>query len=180
MFLLAALAAIVVAVDVASYVTFLTWTAGALPQNSLPVLEVIVSTGTLDIIYRRAVPRVQKDPEEMLTQQSQDQPLRDYFDTPDGEVGPRISSVSFAGASAGHMVLPDLGLEGFYVVLPLWIPVAILAIYPAASLLFRLPGRTMRYRRMHGLCLRCGYDLTGNTSGKCPECATPVQKGELL
>ena len=27
-----------------------------------------------------------------------------------------------------------------------------------------------RWRRMHGRCIECGYDLTGNTTGTCPEC----------
>ena len=27
-----------------------------------------------------------------------------------------------------------------------------------------------------GLCRSCGYDLTGNTSGVCPECGTPVNR----
>ena len=30
------------------------------------------------------------------------------------------------------------------------------------------------HRRSLGLCLRCAYNLTGNTSGVCPECGTPV------
>lgn len=25
-------------------------------------------------------------------------------------------------------------------------------------------------------CLECGYDLTGNVSGVCPECGTPVYR----
>ena len=29
-------------------------------------------------------------------------------------------------------------------------------------------------RRAAGLCNRCGYDLTGNVSGACPECGTAV------
>ena len=29
-------------------------------------------------------------------------------------------------------------------------------------------------RRSRGLCGRCGYDLTGNVSGVCPECGTAV------
>jgi hypothetical protein len=29
-----------------------------------------------------------------------------------------------------------------------------------------------RERRARGLCVRCGYDLTGNVSGVCPECGT--------
>lgn len=26
-----------------------------------------------------------------------------------------------------------------------------------------------------GKCAGCGYDLTGNVSGRCPECGTPVR-----
>ncbi len=29
-----------------------------------------------------------------------------------------------------------------------------------------------------GLCVRCGYDLTGNTSSRCPECGTAVGEVE--
>ncbi|UCC32450.1 MAG: hypothetical protein JSU86_09245 [Phycisphaerales bacterium] len=35
----------------------------------------------------------------------------------------------------------------------------------------RGPVRRSR-RRRQGLCLRCGYNLTGNVSGVCPECGT--------
>ncbi|GEM_PF-1820101 len=37
-----------------------------------------------------------------------------------------------------------------------------------------------RRRRRQGLCLHCGYSLTGNVSGVCPECgrAVPVPSGE--
>jgi len=27
-------------------------------------------------------------------------------------------------------------------------------------------------------CCRCGYDLRGNVSGKCPECGTPINSGD--
>ncbi len=30
------------------------------------------------------------------------------------------------------------------------------------------------YRIAHGHCQQCGYNLTGNTSGVCPECGTPA------
>ncbi len=30
--------------------------------------------------------------------------------------------------------------------------------------------RRRRFRRPTGLCMACGYDLTGNASGACPEC----------
>jgi hypothetical protein len=35
---------------------------------------------------------------------------------------------------------------------------------------FERPARQALSRREHGLCLACGYDLTGNVSGVCPEC----------
>ena len=50
---------------------------------------------------------------------------------------------------------------------PLWIPLIILAI-PAV-------GLWRRYcRPLPGHCSRCRYDLTGNSSGVCPECGTTV------
>jgi len=35
-------------------------------------------------------------------------------------------------------------------------------------------ARRYRRRRKRGLCLSCGYNLMGNTSGVCPECAEPI------
>jgi len=29
-------------------------------------------------------------------------------------------------------------------------------------------------------CYKCGYDLTGNVSGRCPECGVPIAEGEFL
>jgi hypothetical protein len=34
----------------------------------------------------------------------------------------------------------------------------------------------IRRRRIRGGCGACGYDLTGNVSGVCPECGTAVEK----
>lgn len=28
-------------------------------------------------------------------------------------------------------------------------------------------------------CARCGYNLTGNVSGRCPECGTPAERSAL-
>jgi hypothetical protein len=42
------------------------------------------------------------------------------------------------------------------------------------------PGSLRRYRMRHrectGLCIKCGYDLTGNVSGTCPECGAEVKQ----
>jgi hypothetical protein len=51
---------------------------------------------------------------------------------------------------------------------PLWLPLAAFAI-PTIALI--LHGRLRRIPPGH--CRKCAYDLTGNTSGVCPECGTP-------
>ena len=39
--------------------------------------------------------------------------------------------------------------------------------------------RTIRRRRASRACVACGYDLTGNESGVCPECGTPaIRRGD--
>ena len=58
--------------------------------------------------------------------------------------------------------------------IPLLLPVLLFGSYP---LLAFLRGPLRRYRRRrNGLCLKCGYDLTGNVSGVCPECGTEVNE----
>jgi hypothetical protein len=52
--------------------------------------------------------------------------------------------------------------------LPLWLPLLVIAI-PTAILWHR-----DRRRIPPGHCQSCGYNLTGNVSGKCPECGTGV------
>lgn len=58
---------------------------------------------------------------------------------------------------------------------PLWLPFVLFALYPTIAFI-RGPVRRYR-RRKRGLCLRCGYDLRGNTSGICPECGKPLNRG---
>lgn len=45
------------------------------------------------------------------------------------------------------------------------------SLYPGV-VWYRGPFRRWRRSRM-GLCVLCGYDLTGNVSGVCPECGAP-------
>jgi len=42
-----------------------------------------------------------------------------------------------------------------------------------------LPSTIRRDRRKRGLCLRCGYDLTGNVSGVCSECGEAVPGSDV-
>lgn len=57
--------------------------------------------------------------------------------------------------------------------LPIWLPLF-------ASLFTAILLRTRRDRRRPGHCTSCGYDLTGNVSGVCPECGTPLTAASLL
>jgi hypothetical protein len=59
-------------------------------------------------------------------------------------------------------------------ILPLWIPVVAVTL-PTGVLFW--PGRG-RVRAC--CCVSCGYDLTGNVSGICPECGTPIREDVKL
>jgi hypothetical protein len=62
------------------------------------------------------------------------------------------------------------------VCLPLWFLLAVAAGYPGWVIGSWLSKRRERkQRRQAGHCRRCGYDLTGNMSGVCPECGGRIQ-----
>lgn len=73
-------------------------------------------------------------------------------------------------------VEPELPTQymGARVMFPLLLPTVIIAMswlaWPFVSAALR-----RRRRRTHGLCVHCAYDLTGNESGACPECGSPVE-----
>ena len=61
--------------------------------------------------------------------------------------------------------------------LPMWLPTAIAALLP----LHRALKWYRRYRLGPNACGGCRYDLTGNTSGVCPECGIAVPaKTEII
>ena len=75
------------------------------------------------------------------------------------------------GLSGLGLNLPDWTIgpkQVWRIFVPLWIPFLLIAA-PTAWLFHR-----DRRRIPPGHCLRCGYDLTGNTSGVCSECGAPT------
>ena len=58
---------------------------------------------------------------------------------------------------------------------PLWAVALAAAALPASSARRRYRTRS---RRRSGRCPACGYDLTGNVSGACPECGTAARPAE--
>ena len=77
-----------------------------------------------------------------------------------------LSSLSyFLGALAGCL-MPIDALRGVspHMVLP----------GPGHALLISAVIYQIRKRLRKGYCVACDYDLTGNVSGRCPECGTPI------
>jgi hypothetical protein len=62
----------------------------------------------------------------------------------------------------------------YYVGAPHWLLVFLTAVLP--GYLLATVVRRLRSRGP-GMCSSCGYNLTGNTSGVCPECGTPKTVG---
>jgi hypothetical protein len=52
-------------------------------------------------------------------------------------------------------------------------PMTLLIAYPFIAF---VRARYRRHRHKAGHCPACEYDLTGNTSGVCPECGTPTDQ----
>ena len=92
----------------------------------------------------------------------------------------------FAGAAMSQMYSPNgstirigaltiIGCVSMREVrIPLWMPFILFAILPVIAAC-RGPLRRRR-RRRRGLCVQCGYDLTGNTTGVCSECGQRVER----
>jgi hypothetical protein len=61
--------------------------------------------------------------------------------------------------------------------LPHWFPAAVAAALPVGRLAMSWRRRRRRRQRpRRGLCPSCGYNLSGNLSGTCPECGEPIAK----
>ena len=72
-----------------------------------------------------------------------------------------------------HILHNDFG-QLLWVSLPLWMPTfffVIVFFFSYDPLL-----RSRRKRKKLGLCVKCGYDLTGLPEPRCPECNTQFEK----
>ena len=89
-----------------------------------------------------------------------------------GPIDPILTARRFGFVLPRLRVLQVTGVpDSLTVIVPMWLPLVVFAI--PTAILWR---RDRRPRKGH--CPHCGYNLTGNESGKCPECATPVPKQE--
>ncbi len=74
------------------------------------------------------------------------------------------------GRPAGNWSIGGRPLCQIFV--PCWFVVLLSAMYPTITFI-RGPYRRYR-RRKKGLCLACGYNLTGNVTGICSECGEKI------
>lgn len=83
-----------------------------------------------------------------------------------------IVAVAFIGLITAATSLP----AGQWKMVPTFVAAAV-AVLGEWALFWRPLERDERRqeRGARGLCPSCGYDLTGNTSGTCPECGTPFE-----
>ena len=70
----------------------------------------------------------------------------------------------------GFGYLPPDELFGERVAMPIWPLTFVAAVLPSLWLLIRFRSRLQIGDR----CRQCSYNLTGNTSGTCPECGTAI------
>ena len=109
---------------------------------------------------------------------------RSYLTEPNGQAGHiayrwwycvrtlRIRQTQFTGGVATAVYYVE------YFSIPYWPLVLLFAIPPAWWVFVQSIRSSRRIERRHRrLCSACGYNLTGNTSGVCPECGTPTATG---
>ena len=66
---------------------------------------------------------------------------------------------------------------GWRVSAPYWFLFAICSLWPFFTCM-RVVTLRRQGRARTGRCKQCGYDLTGNVSGICPECGAPLRTGK--
>ena len=63
-----------------------------------------------------------------------------------------------------------------YFAMPDYFPLVLFSTVPAWRVIRpRVAGHVRRWRKLRGECVKCEYCLTGISSGRCPECGTPIE-----
>ena len=78
--------------------------------------------------------------------------------------------MALLGGAAVALLDGNIGLA-----VMLWAALTMALVVKGLAVLFD-PARGGARPSRPGVCRRCGYSLTGNVSGICPECGTPVDR----
>lgn len=85
-------------------------------------------------------------------------------------------SLAASFCSAVLLLVHSYIVEG-YLIEPVRLTGILFVLTLPVSLITGLPFLALGPRRYPaGCCQKCGYDLTGNESGRCPECAHPLTR----
>src|SRR5206468_4099930 len=87
---------------------------------------------------------------------------------------PRVTVGGWNGAGFADWVGTEWGSGQRVRMAPFYAVAVPFALPPLLWLALRSRRACVMRRRRLGLCPRCGYDLRGNTSGKCSECGEAV------
>ena len=96
--------------------------------------------------------------------------------------GTIVPRQDFKLAGFGWIQLPmgtlQLPTRNVGVGVPGWAVVILFCGWPILAFIRGPYRRATEHRKMHGLCVQCSYNLTGNESGVCPECGTAIEDAE--
>ncbi len=91
-------------------------------------------------------------------------------------------SLNYSPAQANRFLMLRTVRKGpnriTWLVFPFWLSTSALTLMGTVPFA-RAPIR-VRWRKWHGLCLECGYNLRGNRSGRCSECGTRFRWKRLV
>jgi len=84
----------------------------------------------------------------------------------------KVAGVRVSSLSGGNAFPAGRSLE---LTIAFWWPLGLFVVLTMILVYTAHPLRRRRWQR-EGRCLSCGYDLTGNVSGVCPECGKGVPR----
>jgi hypothetical protein len=114
----------------------------------------------------------------MLARTLYEEQVKQFVLLRDRYFAPNILNVAASNSVFGFFISMSIKPAPEVVVrFPLWLPVILFAFLPIRAFIRGpIARRRLRRRRDLGQCIGCGYDLTGNVSGVCPECGAAIPK----
>lgn len=87
--------------------------------------------------------------------------------------GTSTGTPSVAGMPSGGQTFIRSFTPNFELFIPFWLGTVAFALLPSVWIVARIKRR---WATDGTHCTTCGYDLTGNTTGVCPECGKSIKR----